>query len=357
MRGSSTQPQVVSSRVHRHPHEPIFASADVRVWVELSGEHPTLPRAEALAAFEAERVEIRSASWSRNLLRVDAAGPVERALFRLGLAHVVCEEIARGGWEDIRRAAREVDLEGKMFRVRARGLGVDLDKEAVEGALGADFGRTGKVNLSRPDVDFRVLAGPEFLLGRVVHHVDRAGLEARKVTHRTFSLPISLHPKFCRAAVNLARAPSGGVVLDPFCGTGGILLEAARMGMDAVGADLRRTMVEGARASLRDLHADASFAVADAGRGPWRPSSIDAVATDPPYGRAASTRGEPTLRLYARAAESVADALRRGGHLAAVLPNEDAVRTFEERFSLVERHELRVHRSLTRIFCAFVSSP
>ncbi len=56
------------------------------------------------------------------------------------------------------------------------------------------------------------------------HRVARARLEARKVTHRPFSLPISLHPKLARALVNLARVPMGGVLLDPFCGTGGILL-------------------------------------------------------------------------------------------------------------------------------------
>jgi len=31
----------------------------VRAFIELSGEHPTLPRAEALAALASERVEVR----------------------------------------------------------------------------------------------------------------------------------------------------------------------------------------------------------------------------------------------------------------------------------------------------------
>ncbi len=327
----------------------------MRVWVELSGEHPTLPRAEALAALEAERVELREASWSTKLLRLDAVGPVERALARLGLAHTVCEELARGTLGDVRAFARSTELGGKTFRVRAHALGVDLDVKEVEGALGADFGRSGRVDLRTPAVEFRLLVGDAFFLGRVMHRVDRPGLEARKVTYRPFSLPISLHPTLARALVNLARVPSGGIVVDPFCGTGGVLLEASRIGLRAVGADLRPAMIRGARRSLRSLGADADLLVAEAGRGPWRPRSLDGFATDPPYGRAASTRGEPPLKLYERAFAAFAEALPRGRYVAIVLPAEAAVEVGEAQMTLVEKHALRVHRSLTRIFCAFVT--
>src|SRR2546428_8750190 len=38
-------------------HHPLPRSTGVRIFIELSGEHPTLPRAEALAAMAAERVD------------------------------------------------------------------------------------------------------------------------------------------------------------------------------------------------------------------------------------------------------------------------------------------------------------
>ncbi len=327
----------------------------MRLWIELSGEHPTLPRAEALAAFEAERCEVREASWSAKVLRLEATGPVERAASRLGLAHVVCEELGRGSFDAIRDVARSYELGGKRFRTRARGLDLDIDKEAVEGALGADFGRTGRVDLRSPGVEFRVLVGDEFYLGRVLHTVDRRGLEARKVTRRTFSLPISLHPKLARALVNLSRVPTGGRVLDPFCGTGGIVLEAAQIGLRPAAADVRRTMVLGARRSLHALAAEAEYAVADAGQGPWRPHAFLGVATDPPYGRASSTHGEPPLALYERAFASLEEVLPPRRYVAVVLPTDEAVAVGAERWDLVERHTIRVHRSLDRIFCAFLT--
>lgn len=327
----------------------------MRLWIELSGEHPTLPRAEALAALEAEGVQPREVSASPRVLTLDASGPVLRAVARLGLAHVVCEEFVRGSFEDLRSFARAFDLGGRSFRTRVRGFGVDVDRPAVEGPLGADFGRTGRVDLSAPAVDFRVLVGTEFALGRVIHRVDRSGLEARKVTNRSFRLPISLHPKLARALVNLSRVPIGGLVADPFCGTGGIVLEASRIGVRAVGADLRRTMAVGARRSLRELGAEAAFVVADAGRAPWRPASLDGIATDPPYGRAASTRGEPPMDLYERAFGAFDEALPHGRHVAVVLPNDEAVERGQARWELLERHALRVHRSLVRNFCVFLT--
>ena len=76
--------------------------------------------------------------------------------------------------------------------------------------------------------------------------------------------------------------------------------------------------------------------------------------SDPPYGRAASTRGEAPLKLYARAFAAFSEILPAGAYAAAVLPNEAAIAVAEEHLELVERHALRVHRSLTRNFCAFV---
>ena len=326
----------------------------MRVFIELSGEHPTLPRAEALAAMASERVEVRTATFGPHLLRLDVVGPVERAAHRLGLAHVVCEELASGDLDTIRTFASAQELGGRTFRVRSHGLDADLDPRAIEAPLGADLAKTGRVDLDAPQLDYRVLLCEEFVLGRVLHRIDRSRLEATKVANRPFSLPISLHPKFARALVNLARVPMAGTVLDPFCGTGGVLLEAAELGIRGVGIDRERGMVVGARTSLRSAGSAPELVVADAGRLPLRPGTVHGIATDPPYGRAASTRGEAIDRLYGRAFQAFAELLPRGGHLAIVLPSEKWIERGSKSLELVEAHALRVHRSLVRHFCVFV---
>ena len=49
--------------------------------------------------------------------------------------------------------------------------------------------------------------------------------------------PSSLHPRLARAFVNLTGI-SKGELYDPFCGAGGILIEAALCGFIAVGSDI-----------------------------------------------------------------------------------------------------------------------
>jgi len=115
-------------------------------------------------------------------------------------------------------------------------------------------------------------------------------------------------------------------------------------------------MVLGCRSSLRDVHAEDRLAMADAGHLPLRSGSVHGIATDPPYGRAASTRGESIKSLYGRAFRAFRDLLPSAAHVAIVLPNDAMIDLASEHLELIETHALRVHRSLVRHFCVFVSS-
>ena len=66
-----------------------------------------------------------------------------------------------------------------------------------------------------------------------------------------------LPPKLAQIIVNLATADAdpkhGGVILDPFCGTGVILQEASLMGFDLYGSDLDPRMVDYTKQNLQWL--------------------------------------------------------------------------------------------------------
>ena len=55
--------------------------------------------------------------------------------------------------------------------------------------------------------------------------------------------PISLHPRLARAMVHLTGAGENEVILDPFCGSGGILIESGLIGMKSVGYDINKKMI------------------------------------------------------------------------------------------------------------------
>ena len=53
-----------------------------------------------------------------------------------------------------------------------------------------------------------------------------------------------------RAMINVAGIKNDEILLDPFCGTGGILIEGADMNLNIIGQDVDVKMVD---ASLKNL--------------------------------------------------------------------------------------------------------
>ncbi|MFB6119332.1 methyltransferase domain-containing protein [Halosegnis sp.] len=133
----------------------------------------------------------------------------------------------------------------------------------------------------------------------------------RRPTDRPFFQPGSMAPLLARAVVNIAGARSGRTVLDPMCGTGGLLAEAGLVGADVVGIDAQRKMVRGARENLRALLADGvdglptpgAFTVArgDATRLPLCAGSVDCLVVDAPYGRQSKIAGQSLDTLVGNA--------------------------------------------------------
>ena len=117
--------------------------------------------------------------------------------------------------------------------------------------------------------------------------------EERRAHLRAAHSPVSLHPKLARAMVNLTGVKTG-ILLDPFCGTGGILIEAGLMGFPVVGCDIDEKYVAMAKKNLSmfELHESTviqSDALTLTGSYPY-------IATDLPYGK--NTKTQDLMKLY-----------------------------------------------------------
>lgn len=91
----------------------------------------------------------------------------------------------------------------------------------------------------------------------------------------------SLEARIARALVNLV-VPPARTLIDPCCGTGSILLEAAALGLTAYGADRNPKMAHMAQRNL--LHFGYPPRVVCADARVWT-QTADALVTDVPYGR------------------------------------------------------------------------
>lgn len=244
------------------------------------------------------------------------------------------------------------------IQYRNRSLGID--SQSIIKELASIYTNDRKVSLQSPDIIIRALITTSTIyVGRLLYKIDRGQFEQRKAQNRPFFSPISLHPKIARALVNLSELKADTLVYDPFCGTGGILIEAALTGARIIGSDISSKMVQGTLENLTfyDLHAEQLF-TSDIGEIPETLcEAIDAVITDLPYGKATTTMGESIHHLYIRAFKNISKVLKPGGKAILGLPSKDILTYLKDHLLLDTVFEIPVHRSLTRYFCLFEKQP
>jgi len=331
-----------------------------KVALLLSGEHPTLPRSEALAILGAEGIPHRGLEEHDQLLLLEAGRGYGQALearsaFTMeGGGHVLSSAL------DYRAISALVDgadwgfLRGRSFGVkvtRVKEHCPGLDTQRLQGEVGHAIREKtdSTVDLRDPDVWMRgiITDGGFFLFARDFA-TDRTAFAKRRPKSRPFFHPGVLEPKLGRAFVNLSRVRGGDVFFDPFCGTGGFLIEAGLMGIRAVGMDLDASMVRGARRNLAHCGIGAEFIHGDARQIPLQ--RADGIATDPPYGRGTSTMGSDVRQILADFLSEASCLLERGKIICTAAPIElkPSLLAGRSGFDVKEEHHMRVHKSLTR---------
>lgn len=332
----------------------------------LSGEHETLPEAELCAVLEAEdyAFKIHNRHHRILLLRVDPEG-AKIATQRAGLvnhANIVAFE-SPANEETILHFMKKTKFEQwlkpqsrygvKITRVKREPNPIDVDE--LQGKLGSQIWNamngSVEVDLVTPDVLFLgVIVGNLFFFGPHLASRDRIGFFQRRSPLRPFFVPSAIHPKIARVMVNLSRAAASNRFFDPFCGTGGLLIEAAEIGCFPIGLDIDISILSGCRKNLIHYGFHFNGIIADARALPIRSETVEAIATDPPYGRSSSTKGSAVVNLIEKSLTAMADTIVPGGYLCLALPLEYFMEEIipTDSFEIVEMHTMRIHRSLQR---------
>ena len=271
----------------------------------------------------------------------------------LGSSHRVSQYLGKSGAtvKEAVEKARELDVSfDGSFSVRARVHGDGISSTELERRVGAVFAERAPVDLDAPDDVVRlVVSEGSVFFG--LHFCETEGFEGRAPTEKPFFKPGSMSPTLARSLSNIAGGYDGATLLDPTCGTGGVLVESALAGGRVVGCDVSREMVEGARTNLREFCGEEDarrIFVGDARNLPLCDGSVDCAVTDLPYGRASHIEGESAEALAREVLKELARVVREDGRVVAVSDRWLDDEANDAGFEVVERVEDRVHRSLTR---------
>ncbi len=129
--------------------------------------------------------------------------------------------------EEIFSAAKGIDFsdfitEGKSFRVTCRREGEhDFTSSEIEDGIGRHI--RGRVNLDRPDIIiYAYICGRRCYIG-----VDFSGFDLSKRHYRIFNYRSQLKATLAYCLLRAAGYRREKTIVDPFCGSGTILIEAA----------------------------------------------------------------------------------------------------------------------------------
>lgn len=138
------------------------------------------------------------------------------------------------------------------------------------------------INLKKPKTEFNFIFTKNNVYCCLIEEDIDKSIINRKPHLRPKTMPISLNPKLARCMVNLTGIHKETIV-DPYCGTGGILIEAGLMGFSVLGFDNDIRMIDISKNNLKhykikdfELKESDTFAIN---------RKIPYIVTDLPYGK------------------------------------------------------------------------
>ena len=215
-----------------------------------------------------------------------------------------------------------------------RVFGADKNLEPQLAALVWDGIRNPRVDLQKPRTSIHIFFYRNMVIAGILRQaIDQQGFEKRRPHMRPAMHPSSLHPRLARAMVNLTGIRKG-LVIDPFCGTGGILIEAGLIGLRVEGHDIENEMLAMAAKNLDSFKVKYALKKQDATK---LSKMLGYVVTDLPYGKA--TKSQDMKKLYS----GFFSVLKKHLHKKAVIGTP----SFIDSRSLLKNAKLKVEKEFT----------
>ncbi len=267
----------------------------------------------------------------------------ERFLWRLAYSKIASKVIWSGKPDDLE------SIKGtNFFQRRHDGFRAEVwrfDNSTNSNELKIRFANTisGKPDLTNPNIIFDlILVENNLITSARVWEANPREYESRHPQRRPVFHPTSLKPKMGKFLINLSGLKPGQRLLDPFCGVGGILIEAGLMGIKPTGIEIHERWAKGAVENTRYYGVDAEIVNEDFFT--WNGGKFDAIVTDLPYGRSSIMRGEIN-EFYKKAFTKFKEHTKT---VVAVAPRKIDEILKSTGWQITETLVVPIHRSLER---------
>lgn len=303
---------------------------------QLSGEDLKLAKTELKALFEIYGIKVKAKQ--KNSILFVTCKATEKQIYKL------CKRSALLNWCSVIMKKNDFSWVKSPFCVRIE----EGDKGKEREIAGYIWRKLKKpsVDLENPKTTVYVVNN---LFTKLVWKKEKRRFVDREPIKKPAFHPTSLKPVLARLLVNLSRCKEKEILLDPFCGTGSVLIEAAIIGCKAVGSDLDKEMIKGSKINLKHYKLKAKLKQANALEldKHYQKNSVDAIATDPPYGRSSHIGAKNIKELYNGFLKSAHKILKKGRYTALIYPHYIKF-TIPKKWKIIDRASIYVHGGLTR---------
>ncbi len=327
----------------------------------LSGENLRLAEQEALTVFKIKKNKQKDRQ--KNTVIVELNKEPAKDANRLAYTRVIYKLLFTAKNDDVLKETEKYNW-GKEYKenfcVRIHNSGKQsavenkFSEKELAGIIWRRLEAEGikpKVNLEKPKTPINFLIDDKKAYCCILIWENTEKFEQRKAQFRPGFSPISLHPKLARAMVNLTGAEPKETIVDPFCGTGGIPIEAVLAGFKARGRDIRKELLDKCRQNLEFYginQAQCKLKQADAAK---LKEKIKYLATDLPYGRSSGQKNKKELEeLYLGFLKMLKNNLVKDGNAVAAFPDDVAYKKIIKKAKMKIKKEFSyyVHKSMTK---------
>ncbi|NMC76744.1 MAG: N-6 DNA methylase [Candidatus Methanofastidiosa archaeon] len=318
----------------------------------LSGSNTSFASEEVISLLGAYNIKYELIFAEGQFLIIDVNHLDLSFIFRLGLTHFVLNVIIESNiYEEVEKITSKIEWDSyldldRTFKVRVKQKGNCFEnlELIIAKSISNYFEDKIKADLTKPmDEIIGILYGNKLIIGKKIFERNKKDFNKRKPQLRPFFSPTSIDPRIARAMINVSQAKKE--VLDPFTGTGGILIEAGLLGLDIYGIDIEERSVIGTRTNLLNYGINQhDIKLGDARKiHDLFDRCFESIVTDAPYGRSTKIDKDKD-KMYRDSFISIFDSFKKR---CVIGLNREY--PFEEiGFSIESVYKFRVHKSLTR---------
>jgi len=264
----------------------------------------------------------------------------QKLFFRLAYTKFIYEYLFEGSNRDILKKIKKFrwnSIYKKNFCVRFHGSAKFKQVEFSD--IIWNKINNPKVELAVPETAIEFFFIKDKIIAAKLVYENKEKFEERKPHLRPELSPISLHPRLARCLINLTGIEKGPI-LDPFCGVGGILIEAGLMKLKPIGYDIDNVTLQKCKINLTSFNIKAKLYNRNA---LTINQKVQYIVTDLPYGK----NSKMSKNLYENFLKVLRKILRK--RAVVVFPNKIDKRLIKKnKLKIVKEFEYYIHKSLTK---------